>query len=196
MASGGYIYILTNRPNGILYVGVTNDLVRPHRVFILPPDRIAWPEPTGSPLKRCEQPTGFCERLIRSRGLRPRPGGGKIGDGFIRIDAVTPRISGDVPQDFAPLLVDAENLRRRGEARSAYVAKERVDRRRPGTRGPAHGVANPNDAARRTTAPEPLLNHAGRLTPKSGAARGGQLRGRVSPVRCPRGTRRLASLPR
>jgi putative endonuclease len=27
----GYVYILTNRPNGILYVGVTNDLVR--RVF-------------------------------------------------------------------------------------------------------------------------------------------------------------------
>ncbi len=31
MAGGGYIYMLTNRPNGILYVGVTNDLVR--RVF-------------------------------------------------------------------------------------------------------------------------------------------------------------------
>ena len=31
MASGGYIYILTNRPNGVLYVGVTNNLVR--RVF-------------------------------------------------------------------------------------------------------------------------------------------------------------------
>jgi putative endonuclease len=29
--AGGYIYFLTNRPNGILYVGVTNDLVR--RVF-------------------------------------------------------------------------------------------------------------------------------------------------------------------
>jgi len=25
---GGYIYILTNRPNGTLYVGVTSDLVR------------------------------------------------------------------------------------------------------------------------------------------------------------------------
>src|SRR5436190_5598437 len=25
---GGYVYFLTNRPNGILYVGVTNDLVR------------------------------------------------------------------------------------------------------------------------------------------------------------------------
>ncbi|MFC0241703.1 GIY-YIG nuclease family protein [Rhodopseudomonas telluris] len=24
----GYVYFLTNRPNGILYVGVTNDLVR------------------------------------------------------------------------------------------------------------------------------------------------------------------------
>ena len=31
MTTGGYIYILTNRPNGVLYVGVTNDLVR--RVF-------------------------------------------------------------------------------------------------------------------------------------------------------------------
>ena len=26
--AGGYVYFLTNRPNGILYVGVTNDLVR------------------------------------------------------------------------------------------------------------------------------------------------------------------------
>jgi putative endonuclease len=29
--AGGYLYVLTNRPNGILYVGVTNDLIR--RVF-------------------------------------------------------------------------------------------------------------------------------------------------------------------
>jgi putative endonuclease len=28
---GGYVYILTNGPNGILYVGVTSDLVR--RIF-------------------------------------------------------------------------------------------------------------------------------------------------------------------
>ncbi len=26
--AGGYVYLMTNRPNGILYVGVTNDLVR------------------------------------------------------------------------------------------------------------------------------------------------------------------------
>ena len=26
--SGGYVYILASAPNGILYVGVTNDLVR------------------------------------------------------------------------------------------------------------------------------------------------------------------------
>ena len=26
--AGGYVYFLTNRPNGILYAGVTNDLVR------------------------------------------------------------------------------------------------------------------------------------------------------------------------
>jgi putative endonuclease len=29
--AGGYVYILTNRPNGILYVGVTSDLIR--RIF-------------------------------------------------------------------------------------------------------------------------------------------------------------------
>lgn len=26
--SGGWVYIMTNRPNGTLYVGVTSDLVR------------------------------------------------------------------------------------------------------------------------------------------------------------------------
>jgi putative endonuclease len=31
MSDGGYVYILTNRPNGVLYVGVTSDLVR--RIF-------------------------------------------------------------------------------------------------------------------------------------------------------------------
>ena len=31
MRDGAYVYILTNRPNGILYVGVTSDLVR--RIF-------------------------------------------------------------------------------------------------------------------------------------------------------------------
>ncbi len=29
--AGGYVYFMTNKPNGILYVGVTNDIVR--RVF-------------------------------------------------------------------------------------------------------------------------------------------------------------------
>jgi putative endonuclease len=28
MTTGGYVYILTNRPNGTLYVGVTNNLIR------------------------------------------------------------------------------------------------------------------------------------------------------------------------
>ena len=26
--SGGYVYIVTNKPNGILYIGVTSDLIR------------------------------------------------------------------------------------------------------------------------------------------------------------------------
>jgi putative endonuclease len=29
--TGGYVYLMTNRPNGIIYVGVTKDIVR--RVF-------------------------------------------------------------------------------------------------------------------------------------------------------------------
>jgi len=35
----GYVYILTNRPNGVLYVGVTSDLVRrvgEHREGVVP----------------------------------------------------------------------------------------------------------------------------------------------------------------
>ncbi len=35
--TGGWIYIMTNRPNGTLYVGVTNDIVRrayEHRTHI------------------------------------------------------------------------------------------------------------------------------------------------------------------
>lgn len=28
MEKGGYIYILTNKPNGIIYTGVTNNLIR------------------------------------------------------------------------------------------------------------------------------------------------------------------------
>jgi putative endonuclease len=48
MAGGGYIYILTNRPNGVLYVGVTNDLVR--RVF--------------------EHRSGFVEGFTRRHGLK------------------------------------------------------------------------------------------------------------------------------
>ena len=28
MRYGGFVYIMTNRPNGILYVGVTNDVAR------------------------------------------------------------------------------------------------------------------------------------------------------------------------
>src|SRR5712692_10331083 len=35
--SGGYVYILASAPNGILYVGVTNDLVR--RIYEHRPDR-------------------------------------------------------------------------------------------------------------------------------------------------------------
>ena len=28
MIEGGWVYIMTNRPNGTLYTGVTNDLLR------------------------------------------------------------------------------------------------------------------------------------------------------------------------
>jgi putative endonuclease len=46
--AGGWVYILTNRPNGILYVGVTNDLVR--RVF--------------------EHRSGFVESFTKRYGLK------------------------------------------------------------------------------------------------------------------------------
>src|ERR1700736_634735 len=46
--AGGYVYILTNRPNGILYVGVTNDLIR--RVF--------------------EHQSGFVEGFTKRYGLK------------------------------------------------------------------------------------------------------------------------------
>jgi putative endonuclease len=46
--AGGYVYILTNRPNGILHAGVTNDLVR--RVF--------------------EHQSGFVEGFTKRYGLK------------------------------------------------------------------------------------------------------------------------------
>ena len=46
--AGGYVYFMTNRPNGILYVGVTSDLVR--RVF--------------------EHRSGFVEGFTRRHGLK------------------------------------------------------------------------------------------------------------------------------
>jgi putative endonuclease len=48
MITGGYVYILTNRPNGILYVGVTNDLVR--RIF--------------------EHRSGFVDEFTKRHGLK------------------------------------------------------------------------------------------------------------------------------
>jgi putative endonuclease len=46
--AGGYIYFLTNRPNGILYVGVINDLIR--RIF--------------------EHRSGFVDGFTRRHGLK------------------------------------------------------------------------------------------------------------------------------
>ena len=46
--TGGFVYILTNRPNGILYVGVTSDLVR--RVF--------------------EHQSGFVDGFTKKHGLK------------------------------------------------------------------------------------------------------------------------------
>ena len=46
--AGGFIYFLTNRPNGVLYVGVTNDLVR--RIF--------------------EHRSGFVEGFTKRHGLK------------------------------------------------------------------------------------------------------------------------------
>jgi len=46
--AGGFIYFLTSRPNGVLYVGVTNDLVR--RIF--------------------EHRSGFVEGFTKRHGLK------------------------------------------------------------------------------------------------------------------------------
>ncbi len=46
--AGGFVYILTNRPNGILYVGVTSDLVR--RIY--------------------EHRSGFVEGFTKRHGLK------------------------------------------------------------------------------------------------------------------------------
>jgi putative endonuclease len=46
--AGGYVYILTNRPNGILYVGMTNDLVR----------------------RVCEHLSGFVDGFTKRCGLK------------------------------------------------------------------------------------------------------------------------------
>ena len=56
--NGGYVYLVTNRPNGTLYLGATNDLARrafEHRTGMVPGftkryglTRLVWYEPHDS----------------------------------------------------------------------------------------------------------------------------------------------------
>src|SRR5438093_10096357 len=111
-------------------------------------------------------------RIRTGRG-RPRPDRHERGFRFVRIDAIPPRLAGDVAEYLAALVVETQHLGRRGKARRAQMMKKGVDRRCPRTGSPAHGLPDSDDACRGPAATKSLLLHAVQLTgtPRAGALR-------------------------
>lgn len=66
---GGYVYIMTNKPHGVLYTGVTADLI--HRV---------WQHRNGTGSKFCKRYN--CHRLVLAE---PHP---EITDAIVREKAI------------------------------------------------------------------------------------------------------------
>jgi len=136
---------------------MAHDLAVVHRQLVLAPDRRCRPKVTRGTMHIGVQTPDRGQRGFGARRGRPHTDGHELGFRFVRMDVIAPRFAGDVAQDLAALVVETQHLGRPGEARRAQMPKESVDRRRPRTGWPAHGLADSDDACRGPAATKSVL---------------------------------------
>src|SRR5438094_3740822 len=138
---------------------MAHDLALVHRQLVLPPDRRRRPEAPRGAVQIGVQTADLSQCRLGARRLGPRPDRHQLCLRLVRIDMVAPRLAGDIAEDLAALVVEAEHLGRRRETRRVQMAQEGMDRRRPRTHRSAQGLADSDDAGRRPAATESLLEH-------------------------------------